>query len=155
MEQNKLGSYVYQLTNLAVLVGLIFVGLEIRQNNLFARSEVRNDIVVVGTEILREGLDPFANEIITKSRTGVTLEPNEIIWMETLYNIYLRFYENIYYQYGLGLIDDGQMEIFTGQLELSWACNNRFLAFYQSNSDAYQSGYRNELNQIFESVDCK
>lgn len=154
MKPNKLGGFIHQLTNVAVLIGLIFVGLEIRQNNLFARSQVRTDILDVFSGLLQEGLDPFANAIITKSRAGEELAPNEIIWLETLYNIYLRNYESIYYQYRIGLVDDSEMGIFTNQLETVWACNNMFTEFYQRDKQNYQEDFSIELDQIIELSNC-
>jgi len=91
----------------AVLLGLIFVGLELRQNQQMMRAQIRNDLSVGLNDII---LVTAANEQLADVRRrfgeGTQLTDTEINQLWSWENAIFRYWENVHYQYRTGLYDE-------------------------------------------------
>ena len=91
----------------AVLIGLIFVGLELRQNQQMMRAQIRNDLSVGLNDII---LVTAANEQLADARqrfgAGDQLTDTEINQLWSWENAIFRYWENVHYQYRNGLYDE-------------------------------------------------
>ena len=91
----------------AVLLGLIFVGLELRQNQQMMRSQIRNDLSVGLNDVL---LAIASNESLASAaarfESSEELTPTEIEQIWTWENAIFRYWENVHYQYRSDLYDE-------------------------------------------------
>jgi hypothetical protein len=91
----------------AVLLGLIFVGLELRQNQQMMRSQIRNDLSVGLNDVL---LAMAGNESLASAaarfETSQELTPTELEQIWTWENAIFRYWENVHYQYRSDLYDE-------------------------------------------------
>jgi hypothetical protein len=92
---------------IAVLLGLIFVGLELRQNQQMMRAQIRNDLSVGLNDVI---LIIAANEQLADVRRrfggGEQLTRTEINQLWSWENAIFRYWENVHYQYRNGLYDE-------------------------------------------------
>jgi hypothetical protein len=96
---------------IAVFAGLIFVGLEIRQNNQLAQAAAYQEIGFATAQNWQDmSQDPDFNRLFLRhfyadSAWWADQDPRDIERLITLWIGYLRVYETIYLQIDLGLLD--------------------------------------------------
>ena len=104
MNGSRLSEWLALIANIAVVGGIVFLAIEIRQNNELLRSESRqtlvtNDIASLTANI--ENADVFAK---FASEEGLSAE--EQLRLSFMYALDLRNREFEYFQYTSGLLDE-------------------------------------------------
>ena len=104
MDSSKINNWLALIANVAVVGGIIFLAIEIRQNNEFLRSESRqtlvaNDVTSLTANI--ENADVFAKLV---SEEGLSAEDQ--LRLSFMYALDLRNREFEYFQYTNGLLDE-------------------------------------------------
>ena len=101
---------------IAVFAGLVFVGLEIRQNNGLAQAAAFQEIgFATAQNWLDVSQDPDFNQIhlwhfFADPVWWADQNPRDVERLITLWIGYLREYETIYLQIELGLLDEDAMD---------------------------------------------
>ena len=101
---------------IAVLAGLVFVGLEIRQNNQLAQAAAYQEIgFATAQNWFDMSQDPEFNRVFLRhlyadSTWWVDQDPRDVERLITLWIGYLRLYETIYLQIDLDLLDEAAMD---------------------------------------------
>lgn len=98
------------LANLGVLGGIIFLGIELKQNTEMMESQTRNEI---SQSILRLLEMERHSDLVTaymKIEDGTPLDPKDRYFLDNMANATLRHWENTYYQYKKGLFDQEEFE---------------------------------------------
>ena len=97
------------LTAISLLVSLIFVAVQINQSNHLAKATVRQTINDNDVEFLKSYLDqtvvPIANYKLNTGDMLSDYEKQQIIWQQ---HINFRIFDNGYYQYKNGLLDESE-----------------------------------------------
>ena len=110
MKKIHLGQSVQIIANLGVIAGIIFLAIEIHQNNQLMRSQVRSDIANGITSNL---LGLAHSDHLEDIRDSAEIEDAGGLpaFRQQLYEIAnLRGWENIHYQWRNGLYDDAEFE---------------------------------------------
>jgi len=105
------------ISNLGVLVGLIFLVVEINQNSRIAAATAQLELAQDRREIFQYADSKF--EVDWKYRFGQKVSESEEVIAERLYEARIRSYETQWYFWRNGLVDDAQFEAFQIQLEHS------------------------------------
>jgi hypothetical protein len=119
-------------TNLALLISVIILILEIQQNqtNMLAEtSYLRTEMAITnGAIFLDGGLD-----ILSKIRNGEDLSPQEKSTFSALMNRMLRYFENLHYLNELGILDyeiwEANITGISGLCDITQLTNNSFPTF--------------------------
>lgn len=94
------------ISSIAILISLLFLGIETRQGNLLAKATVRQTINDNDIEFLETYLDastlPIANHKLATGEELSAYEIQQIIWQQ---HINFRIFDNGYYQFQNGLLD--------------------------------------------------
>ncbi|MGC6421697.1 MAG: hypothetical protein ACON47_05860 [Flavobacteriaceae bacterium] len=97
------------LTAISLLVSLIFVAVQINQSNHLAKATVRQTINDNDVEFLKSYLDqtvvPIANYKLNTGDMLSDYEKQQIIWQQ---HINFRIFDNGYYQFKNGLLDESE-----------------------------------------------
>jgi len=110
MSTEKMNTWLTLLANVGVLVGIVFLALEIQQNTDIVKAQTRDNISQKQVEWLRDiGTDPLAMELIRRGNSG-NLEPDEVLSYSFISQSNLRMWENEYYQYKMGLFDESEFQ---------------------------------------------
>jgi hypothetical protein len=104
MNNSKIGDWLTLIANVAVVGGIVFLAIELSQNNELLRSESRqtlvaNDVTSLTTNI--ENADVFA-KLVSNSE----LSTEDQIRLSFMYMLDLRNREFEYFQYTNGLLDE-------------------------------------------------
>jgi hypothetical protein len=113
-EKVKLGGRIDWMSlsaSFAVVLGIFFLGLEIRQNTNMMRSQTRDSISekqMMFSEWVATEMD--LAETIAKANLGLPLEPPERVMYAYFLAGVLREWENSHYQFEQGLFDRDEFE---------------------------------------------
>lgn len=93
--------------NVGVLARLLLLVLELSQNREMMRAQTRHEIAARIVTLL---LVPASNEqladLMYRAETGGELTPQELFQFKMRTNALLRYWEDVHYQYRVGLYDD-------------------------------------------------
>jgi len=133
---------------IAVVLSLIFIAIEVQQNSLLMRSQIRDSVTdkqIAFYSIL--GANPETSEIMIKALTGGELSPAESSQFLHWSSASLRMWENEWFQYQNGLFDEDE---FAPRMEV-WKGLSVFPGFrdmWNSQSNSYSPSFRAQLNAI-------
>ena len=103
MNSERLNDWLTLVANVAVVAGIIFLAVEIRQNNELLRSESRQALLANDQTALEVALDHV--DIFDKLVTQTSLSHEDQLRLSFIYLIDLRNREFEYFQYTNGLLD--------------------------------------------------
>ena len=107
MESDRLARWLTIGANLGVLIGLLLLITELAQNREMMRAQVRHELAMGIVDLLQE---PAANDqladVLRRGISGEELTPTEMFQFELRTNALFRYWEDVHYQYRIGLYDD-------------------------------------------------
>ena len=126
MKLSELNDWLTLAANIGVVGGIIFLAIEINQNNALLRSETRQSLVANDVSSLTLNI---ANAgVFAKLAGKESLSPEEQLQLGFMYSVDIRNREFEYFQYTNGLLDEAswqsyqQVIVFNHSVEpgLSW-----------------------------------
>lgn len=132
----------------AVVISLVYLAIQIRQNTKMARAATRQAIAE-STENL--GSDLLANgeiaEIFVKHLSGKELSPVENLRLQARCYRDMAHWENIHYQYGEGMVSREQWKGFRRNLA-SLLTIDAYREYWEHESFHYSDGFQAEVESI-------
>jgi len=93
--------------NIAVLIGIALVIVELSQNREMMRAQTRHEMAMGIVDLLET---PASNEqlasVLFRGQSGGRLSPTEWYQFQLRTNALFRYWEDVHYQYRVGLYDD-------------------------------------------------
>ncbi len=103
---------------IAVVVTLLYLAGQIRQNTQVARSAARQAITQGATDFARNLTESGElTDLLHRSLDGQALEPNEMLRVQAFFYMTMRQYENIHYQHLSGMLDEADWSGFRENLK--------------------------------------
>ena len=156
MNTDRLNRWMTLGANLGVLVGIILLIVELTQNREMMRAQIRNDIAA--HEVQRMDIlvaDAELAEILVRVQNGEDLSPSEEIRARFRRYGSFRSWENVYYQYQLGLFDQSE---YVGQ-RASWTFiiknRNGYKDYWCDFRLQTSKEFRVELESLIEGLSCE
>jgi len=149
LDSDSANRWLNLVANVAVLAGIIFLGLELRQNTITLQIEAGNSLEtgIRDLELFVAGNSEFA-EILKKGRDGDDITATEQLRLLLFYRSVLRQWQNTYFQYRAGVLDAdvwrGQRDGYARTLNNDIGLRNHL----QSNRTTYTA----EFNGLLESM---
>ena len=104
MNSSKLNEWLTLIANVAVVCGIIFLAIEIRQNNELLRSESRQALITNDVASLAAN---FSNaDVFAKLVSGSEMSAEDQLRLSFMFALDLRNREFEYFQYINGLLDE-------------------------------------------------
>lgn len=124
MNSDRLNRWFTLGANVGVLVGIILLVAELNQNREMMRAQTRNELAMGIVDLLQT---PANNEqladVLYRANSGKEITPRESFQFELRANALFRYWENVHYQYRVGLYDeiefDKQRDAWTKSFDLS------------------------------------
>jgi hypothetical protein len=103
------GYWLTIFANIAVVAGIVFLGLELHQNSQMMRAQTRHELAAGGVELnALTATDGALASIVLNHRAGESLSGVEQRRRASYMNAWLRYWEDVHYQYRNGLYDEGE-----------------------------------------------
>jgi hypothetical protein len=110
VELGALGEFI---GSIAVLITLIYLTVQIRQNTLsldenrrLAMAEAAQARTDLGVRLLLAGGEPHYGEVLRVARANVDMDSAQQGSARSYYSAYMRHMENLYYQHRQGFLDE-------------------------------------------------
>jgi len=122
MTIQDLGSFGELVSGVAVLVTLIYLIVQLRQNTATIRAQTRGLLTQQSIRVQSLLLEnPHVAEVVAKSRKGEVLDDREELIDLTRCFVWFRHWENVHYQYRQGLYDEA--EYLAQRRAIAWRMN--------------------------------
>ena len=106
----KLNRWLTLIANLGVIAGLVFLIIEIDQNNNMMQAQTRSSISEAIIDNIQMGMEPAIVSAYLKQESGESLSLEEEYLLDQATNATLRLWENTHYQYRMRLFDEDEFE---------------------------------------------
>ncbi|MGB5353618.1 MAG: hypothetical protein WBN32_08420 [Woeseia sp.] len=155
MDTNKLNRWLTLGANLGVLAGLLLLVLELNQNREMMRAQTRHEMAMAIVELL---LVPASNEqladLMYRAETGGEITATERFQFNMRTNALLRYWEDVHYQYRVGLYDEIE---FSKQIEAWRAALQRsegMRVYWCEVRELYSPEYMAEMDALLPADAC-
>ncbi len=150
MSIDKTNKWLSVIANLGVVIGIVFLAYELRQNTISTDLEVASNYQSSFSEIeLLIAGDSEFSALLLKGRSGEELSDQEQLRLAVFYTNVLRQWQNVHYQYFSDALDEdmwrGQREYFTLVLREDVGLRTQWLAT--------QSHYSARFNALMKDMD--
>lgn len=150
MNFEKLNQWLSLLANIGVLLGIIFLAVEMRQNTAMMQAQTRDAITGKQMDFYSQILSTpeITENFIVRSGYVDEFELG-LAQTNNLYRSQLRMWENEWYQYQQGLFDD---EEFEPRMNL-WRTSldaQPYVDFWNLIRNTHSPSFREQIDQIIE-----
>ena len=110
MDKDRLNRWLTLGANLGVLVGIILLIFELEQNREMMRAQTRNEVSAEIVNLLSQvSTSPQLASLLRRAdASGEDLTPDEHWQYAHRMAAMFRYFENVHYQYRLGLYDESE-----------------------------------------------
>ena len=155
MESDRLTRWLSIGANLGVLIGLLLLVAELKQSHDMMRAQIRHELATGIVDLLQT---PASNaqlaDVLLRGVSGEALTPTEAFQFELRTNALFRYWEDVHYQYRVGLYDDVEfarqrdawkVSLTRSQLGRDYWCRVRLL---------YSPDFASEMDSLLEPGTC-
>lgn len=141
--------------NVGALLGVIVLIFEVQQNRELMRAQIRHDLATGIVEIIEGAAqNPELAEALRRSRGGEEMTTEQAFQVELYLNGLFRYWENVHYQYRVGLYDDVE---FAAQREawrnsVNQSASSR--AYWCNARELYSPEFRAEIDSLLPASAC-
>ena len=137
------------ITAFSLIVSLVLVSIQINQSNHLAKATVRQTINDNDIEFLKSYLDskivPLANYKLSTGQNLSEYEQQQIIWQQ---HINFRIFDNGYYQFKNGLLDESEWNKYLSIIGTLVKTNPYVLDMW----DIYGSNFSDDFQALMKSL---
>ena len=107
MSKERLIEWIALMANCVTILGLLLVILQLRQNRSLMRAQVRHELASTIVELLNSSAnDSQLAGVLRRGALGEQLTEDEQMQFRLRSNALLRYWEDVHYQFRLGLYDE-------------------------------------------------
>ena len=118
MKKINLGDALTILANIGVIASIIFLAFEVRQSHLVGRAEARNELARAEQELMMFDLNNDVAFLLLLQEKE-QLQGEDRLRAQVWVDMWFRFYENMVYQYKMGLFDEEEYKAKVREID-SW-----------------------------------
>jgi hypothetical protein len=151
----KISSSISLAANVVTVAGLAIVAFQLYQNQRMTRAQTRHELASTIVTILSDTANnPQLASVIYRASNGFPLTPIEQYQFEVRSNALLRYWEDVHYQYRMGLYDEEEFD----RHRDAWAATLRqskgFVRYWCRVRQLYSPAFANEMNRLLPTNAC-
>ncbi len=134
---------------IAVVISLVFVGIELRSNTEATRAATREAINQKDIDFLSLRLDSSViAQAMTKVEAGEPLSPLEESQLVSQQYVNFMIFEHTYYQYSEGVLDENDWARHENIARQNMHNNSYAQRMWQKNQDTFTSGFKEVIEGL-------
>lgn len=151
----KISSLISLAANIVTVAGLVIVVLQLYENQRITRAQTRHELSATIVTILSDTANnPQLASVMYRASKGLPLTPVEQFQFEVRSNALLRYWEDVHYQFRMGLYDREEFDHHRD----AWAATIRqskgFVEYWCRVRQLYSPAFANEMNGLLPSGAC-
>jgi hypothetical protein len=147
---DRANAWLNLIANIGVIAGIVFVGLELRQNSNAVRSQTRSQISIAYAELLQtQMLDNEFQEARIQAQGGEPMAPLGQSKMRFNILAHLRLAENSFYQFREGNYSESE---FDGERNFwrAFIARPQFREIWEDVKSDFSPDFRQEMEALIE-----
>ena len=149
MKKLDLGQAIQILANVGVLAGLVFLGLELRQNTQAVRLASAESYLTGGSELdLRIASEPELAAFLIRSDGSEPLSAVDELRLEHWNYAVLRQWETAYYLGSIGALDEGLWAAYRHEIRKILLRTAGMHEFWRANRESFAPDFGKEIDSI-------
>ena len=156
MKKTDLGRTISLLANTGVLIGILLLVFELNQNRVVTEAQTRSAItssIINLNEMISQ--TPMGMTIYEKRLNNQPLTVKEIYWQRGASRAVFRHWENVYFQYRVGLFNEEELDTYRVYWRNVTRCRTWQQDFWASAKMQFNPHFREEMDSILgESGGC-
>lgn len=151
MDSHWLTRWLTLAANLAVLVGIGLLIVELQQNREQVRAQTRHELAMGIVDLLQTpASNPQLADVLYRAHAGEKLTPTEEFQFQLRTNALFRYWEDVHYQYRLGLYDDVEFERQRDAWQASMSNSPLARVYWCRVRSLYSPGFSAEMDGLLE-----
>lgn len=151
----KVTSFISLAANIVTVAGLVIVVIQLYENQRMTRAQTRHELSSTIVTILSDTANnPQLASVIYRGSKGIPLTAVEQFQFELRSNALLRYWEDVHYQFRMGLYDEEEFD----RHRDAWAATIRqskgFAEYWCRVRQLYSPAFANEMNRLLPSGAC-
>jgi hypothetical protein len=155
MDSDRLARWLTLGANLGVLAGIILLIVELDQNRDMMRAQTRHELAMGIVNLLQV---PTSNEqladVMYRANSGDDITPRELYQFHLRTNALFRYWENVHYQYRVGLYDEIEFDKQPNAWKASMTHSARAVQYWSTVRTLYSPEYTAEMDSLLENDSC-
>jgi hypothetical protein len=155
VNRERLTRWFTVAANFGALIGLLLIGLQLRQNRALMRAQIRHDLAMGIVDLLNT---PAANgqlaSVLRRGGLGEQLTPDENFQFQLRSNALLRYWEDVHYQYRQGLYDEVEFSKQKEAWRSTMAGSAGLVAYWCGVRVLYSPRFMSELDGLLAARAC-
>lgn len=151
----SLSSWLAFGANLVTIAGLAVVIFELNQSQKMTRSQTRHEISAgIVTLLFDTANNQQLTDVIYRGSQGAQLTPTEQYQFDMRSNALLRYWEDVHYQYRMGLYDQEEFDRQRGAWGAVLRDNQGFRAYWCRVRTLYSPSFADAMNHLLPPEGC-
>lgn len=152
MRLERIHGWIALLANVAVLAGIIFVAIEIRQNTAAVIAAASTALTDQSVDFFSAGLDnQLVARALFKQQADQELDPLETAQLARLQYLNFRVFENAFLQYRRGLYDEEEWERYERIIARIFSSDPVAVAMWERNRGVgFTRSFEREVEELLE-----
>lgn len=135
--------------NVGVLAGLILVILQLNQNERMIRAQTRHEMAHgISTLLIESAADEHLNQALYRGNHGEPLSPEDANAYYTYRNALMRYWEDVHYQYRMGLYDEAEFDRQRLAWKASMTSSALAIGYWCGVQGLYSAEFAREMNGL-------
>ena len=155
MDTDRMTRWLTIVANFAILVGLVLVLVELNQNRLMMRAQIRHDLSMGIVEMLNTPANNRQlSDLLYRAESGEELSGPDLFQFQLRSNALFRYWENVHYQYRLGLYDRTEFEKQRDAWEAFFARSQAHRDYWCAVRTLYSAEFMTEMDRLITDSPC-
>jgi len=151
MKLDEINRWLTLLANIGVIAGIVFLALELRQNQSMLMAQTRNEISRTSIELQQANRDPSQVTAFMRSVRGEPLSDEEQYLVNRWSAVFLEFWENVDYQYRQGLFEEEDYRAHLSRVRAILLGNGGAIGeYFCARQDRYTPSFVSTVNSLLE-----
>jgi hypothetical protein len=156
MSKDRLIQSISLAANCVTILGLLLVIFQLRQNLTLMRAQVRHELASTIVDLLNSSANNSElASVIRRAGLGEQLTADEQFQFRLRSNAVLRYWEDVHYQYRLGLYDEVEYSRQKAAWKASFASSIGFVTYWGEVRTLYSPLFASEIDRLLPPQSCQ
>ncbi|MGI9249357.1 MAG: hypothetical protein ACR2QI_10100 [Woeseiaceae bacterium] len=155
MDSDRLARWLTVGANVGVLIGIILLIVELDQNRDMMRAQTRHELAMGIVDLLQI---PASNEqladLMYRANSGEEITPRELFQFQMRTNALFRYWEDVHYQYRVGLYDEIEFGKQRDAWKASFAKSSLAVQYWCQVRSLYSPDFTSEMDNLLRDNPC-
>ena len=144
---------IVELTSVvAIILSLVFLGLEVKQSNQLAKAEIRQALNVTDMEVYKVQMEEdIIAKALYKINKNIPIDDYEEYQLDEFQRFNFRDFDNSFYQYRIGLFDENVWFAYRRIIK-SLLMKNYIMIMWGNSNQSFSIEFQDEVNNIIKEI---